>query len=121
MMIDLHIPSSWQEVTKEQLRDIVELGMQGLSREKYLLVVFCRLSNIKMIAGTTEEDGKKVVRTHFKDSQGIHFELADWQIEDFCNRLSYVMEKIPITVTAMGERERRADYSRRVCLHELPQ
>lgn len=98
MTIDLHIPTSWDKVTKEQLRDIVEIGMQGMRKEEYLLVLLCKFANIKMVAGTSMEDGKKLVHTQFKDAEGHLFELEANQVKDFCERLSFVMEKIPLTV-----------------------
>lgn len=97
MTIDLKTPTCWQEVTPEQLRFIVDLVNKGLRREEYLLVLLCEISGIKMVAGTTEEDGKKVVHTQFKTADGQVFDLEDWQVSEFCGRLSFVFdEAMPI-------------------------
>lgn len=98
MTIDLHIPTCWEELTTEQLRDVVELGTKELRREEYLLILLCKFSGIKMVAGTADEDDKKVVHTRFKDAEGHVFDLEDWQVSDFSNRLEYTLEDIPLDV-----------------------
>lgn len=98
MTIDLHIPTSWEELTTEQLRDVVELGTKELRREEFLLVLLCKFSGIKMVAGTSDEDDKKVVHTRFKDAEGHVFDLEDWQVSDFSNRLAFTLEDIPLDV-----------------------
>lgn len=98
MTIELHIPTRWEEMTTEQLREVVELGDKELRREEYLLVLLCKFSGIKMVAGTSDEDDKKVVHTHFKDAEGHVFDLEDWQVSDFSNRLAYTLEDIPLDV-----------------------
>ena len=92
MRIDLRMPTKWEELTAEQLREVVEASTKGLRREEVLLILLCRFAGIKMVAGTTEEDGKKVVRTRFKDAEGRVFDLEDWQVADFCGRLAYLMD-----------------------------
>ena len=97
MRIDLKAPTCWTELTTEQLRSVVEMATKELGREEFLLVAFCLFANIKMVAGTAMEDGKKVVRTRFKTADGTVFELEDWQLRDFCERLSFLFEEeIPL-------------------------
>ena len=99
MTIDLHIPTCWKELTTEQLREVVELALMGLHREEYLLVLFCKFANVKMVTGTADEDEKKVVHTRFTDTDGHEFELEDWQVSDFCGRLAFVLdEQMPMDV-----------------------
>ena len=99
MRIDLHTPTCWKELTTEQLREVVELALMGLHREEYLLVLFCKFANVKMVTGTTDEDEKKVVHTRFADAEGHEFELEDWQVSDFCGRLAFVLdEQMPMDV-----------------------
>lgn len=99
MTIDLHTPTCWKELTTEQLREVVELALMGLHREEYLLVLFCKFANVKMVSGTADEDEKKVVHTRFADAEGHEFELEDWQVSDFCGRLSFVLdEQMPMDV-----------------------
>ena len=97
------VPTRWEELTAEQLREVVEASTKGLRREEVLLILLCRFAGIKMVAGTTEEDGPSTgsgtVKTRFKDGEGHVFDLEDWQVADFCGRLSFVFdEQIPIDV-----------------------
>ena len=97
MTIDLHIPSNWLELSTEQLRDIVDLASSGIRREEFLLIMLCKLSGIKMVAATTDEDDKRVVHTKFVDGEGHVFDLEDWQVTEFCERLAFTYdEKMPI-------------------------
>ena len=99
MTIDLHTPTCWKELTTEQLREVVELALMGLHREEYLLVLFCKFANVKMVTGTADEDEKNVVHTRFVDADGNEFELEDWQVSDFCGRLAFVLdEQMPMDV-----------------------
>ncbi len=107
MTIDLHIPENWSQVTAEQLRTIIELTHSELSREAFLLVLLCRFTGIRMVAGTTNEDNKKVVRTGFKDAEGNLFEMEDWQVSDFCSRLSFVLDELPRDIVCPYKWDRR--------------
>lgn len=99
--IDLKAPTNWQEVTTEQLRFIVDLVNKGLSREEYLLVLLCEFTGIKMVSGTSKQNatstGSGTVKATFKTAEGQSFTLEDWQVSDFCERLSFVFdETMPI-------------------------
>ena len=102
MTIDLHTPTCWKELTTEQLREVVELALMGLAREEYLLVLFCKFANVVMVVGPSTGSGTKgseAVKTRFRDSEGHEFELADWQVADFCGRLAFVLdEQMPMEV-----------------------
>lgn len=98
MSIDLKTPTRWQDLSADQLRDIVSLASKELNREEFLLVLFCNLSGIKMVAGTAHEDGKKVMHTRFKTADGQVFDLEDWQVSDFCGRLTFVFDDMPMDV-----------------------
>lgn len=93
MTIDLHIPTCWKELTSEQLRDIVELALMGLRREEYLLVLFCKFSGVKIVPGTTVAESSDAVKTKFVDAEGNEFELEDWQLSDFCERLAFALDE----------------------------
>ena len=98
MRIDLHTPTCWKELTTEQLCHVVEMGLKGLRREEYLLVLFCHFAGLKMIATKGQSDEKTVVRTKFKCGDTV-FSLEDWQVSDFCGRLAFVVdEPMPIDV-----------------------
>ena len=94
--IDLKAPTNWQEVTTEQLRFIVDLVNKGLSREEYLLVLLCEFTGIKMVSGTSKQNatstGSETVKATFKTAEGQLFTLEDWQVSDFCGRLSFVFD-----------------------------
>lgn len=107
MTIDLHIPENWSQVTAEQLRTIVELTHSELSREDFLLVLLCRFTGIRMVAGTTDEDNRGVVRTGFKDAEGNFFEMEDWQVSDFCSRLSFALKEMPRDIVCPFKWHRR--------------
>ena len=97
MMIDLHTPTCWKELTTEQLREVVELALMGLHREEYLLVLFCKFANVVMLVGSSSDS--EAVKNRFRDSEGQEFELEDWQVAEFCGRLSFVLdEQMPMEV-----------------------
>ena len=97
MTIDLHTPTCWKELTSEQLREVVELALMGLHREEYLLVLFCKFANVVMLVGSSTDP--EAVKNRFRDSEGQEFELEDWQVAEFCGRLSFVLdEQMPMEV-----------------------
>ncbi len=97
MTIELHTPTCWKELTTEQLREVVELALMGLHREEYLLVLFCKFANVVMLVGSSTDP--EAVKNRFRDSEGQEFELEDWQVAEFCGRLSFVLdEQMPMEV-----------------------
>lgn len=97
MTIELHTPTCWKELTTEQLREVVELALMGLHREEYLLVLFCKFANVVMLVGSSSDS--EAVKNRFRDSEGQEFELEDWQVAEFCGRLSFVLdEQMPMEV-----------------------
>lgn len=97
MTIDLHTPTCWKELTTEQLREVVELALMGLHREEYLLALFCKFANVVMLVGSSTDP--EAVKNRFRDSEGQEFELEDWQVAEFCGRLSFVLdEQMPMEV-----------------------
>lgn len=85
--IELSMPVSWQEVTKEQLGIIASLMNEQLTREETLFVLFCRFTGIK-------HEGRGV----FVTSQGQRIRMEAWQLRDFCGRLSYIMDEKPCDI-----------------------
>ena len=85
--IDLRIPTSWNEVTKEQLGIIATLMNGQLIREELLLVMFCQFANIKhMGMGVFETADRKKIR------------LETWQLSDFCGRLNFIIDEMPCDI-----------------------
>ena len=85
--VELSMPVSWQEVTKEQLGIIASLMNEQLTREETLFVLFCRFTGIK-------HEGRGV----FVTSQGHRIRMEAWQLRDFCGRLSYIMDEKPCDI-----------------------
>ena len=85
--VELSMPVSWQEVTKEQLGIIASLMNEQLTREETLFVLFCRFTGIK-------HEGRGV----FVTSQGQRIRMEAWQLRDFCGRLSYIMDEKPCDI-----------------------
>lgn len=97
--IDLHLPTSWQELTTDQLRLVVETATKGLRREEVLLVLLCKFAGIKMVSGTYKENGRRFVSTGFVTADGKPFHLDAGQVSDFCGRLGFVYDTpLPIDV-----------------------
>ena len=85
--IDLKAPASWQEVTKEHLAIIASLMNEQLSREEMLFVLFCRFTGIR-------HEGHGV----FVTSDNHRIRIETWQLDDFCNRLAWVMDEMPCDI-----------------------
>ena len=85
--IDLKAPTSWKEVTKEQLAIIASLMNEQLTREEMLFVLFCRFTGIR-------HEGNGVFMT--ADKHRIRIET--WQLDDFCNRLAYILDEMPCDI-----------------------
>ena len=85
--IDLKAPASWQEVTKEHLAIIASLMNEQLSREEMLFVLFCRFTGIR-------HEGHSV----FVTSDWKRIRIETWQLEDFCNRLAWVLDEMPCDI-----------------------
>lgn len=100
MTIDLKTPTQWSDLTTDQLRDVVELAAKDLSREEYLLILMCKFSGIKMVTGGFFKKDDHVVQAQFKTADGRLFTLEDWQVTEFCERLSvfFDIEKLPIEI-----------------------
>ena len=102
MIIELHTPSCWKDLTSDQLREVVNQGLMNMPREEFLLALFCKFANVVMVAGKANGDPSPStvpVKTRFKDKGGHEFELEDWQVVDFCNRLDFAFdEQMPMEV-----------------------
>lgn len=102
MTLDLHTPTCWKDLTSDQLREVVNQGLMNMPREEFLLALFCKFANVVMVAGKANGDPSPStvpVKTRFKDKGGHEFELEDWQVVDFCNRLDFAFdEQMPMEV-----------------------
>jgi hypothetical protein len=85
--IDLKAPKGWDEVTKEQLSVIASLMNEQLSREEMLFVMFCRFTGIL-------HEGNGV----FVTSDKHRIRIETWQLDDFCNRLAFVLDEMPCDI-----------------------
>lgn len=91
MKIELTMPTKWEELTAEQLREVVALAGEGLSREEFLLVMFCKFTGVKMIAEREEGEGVFVKR-RYKAPDGQLFDMSDSQVAEFCGMLAYLAD-----------------------------
>lgn len=82
--IDLTLPTSWKELSKEQIHTIAVLMNEQLTREELLFVLFCKFARVK-----------KTADNHFVAPDGTVFDIEPWQLADFCNRLAYIMDEMP--------------------------
>lgn len=85
--IDLKIPTSWKEVTREQLGIIASLMTEQLNREETLFVLFCRFTGLK-------HEGRGV----FVTSKGQRIRMEAWQLSEFCGRLAYIIDEKPCDI-----------------------
>lgn len=85
--IDLTVPISWNEITREQLAVIASLMNEQLSREETLFVLFCRMSGLRYAGnGVFLTSDRKLIR------------LETWQLADFCGRLVFVLDTLPCDI-----------------------
>lgn len=87
MSVNIHVPSSWQELTLDQLYVVSSVMDRNLDRPTMLFVLLCRLSGIRPV--------KKKKETVFFRSGKQRFYLEDYQLLEFCNKMSFVLDEIP--------------------------
>lgn len=88
--IDLKAPTTWKELTVEQLRMVVETLLLHLTEEERLVVLLCQLTGIRVTELFTRDRSAR-----FKTAEGEAFVLRDYEIADFCNRLRWILDTIP--------------------------
>jgi len=84
MRIDLNIPLSWQELTLDQLRDVVVATSGSMNKNEALIYLFCRFAGVKMA-------GKSL----FATADGRKFRMEAWQLADICKKLEYIFTDMP--------------------------
>lgn len=85
--INLTAPASWNELTVDQLKTVASLMRLQLTREELLLSLFVRFTGIK-----------KVSDIGFVTSDGIRFDMAQYEIIDFCNRIAFIIDEMPCDI-----------------------
>lgn len=98
MRIDLTIPSSWQEVTLQQLRILAEHSLLQLTREASELSLFCKLAGLTMVSSPSPDGEALNGIMKFRDAQGREFTLESWQLTDFCKRLAWFYDEMPCDI-----------------------
>lgn len=91
MNIDLKAPSGWDELNADHFRELTKMLTMHITREELLVIAFCKFTGVKRI------DGNRYVT-----ADGAKFEMQEWQLIDFCERLSWMLEK-PNFVTCPGK------------------
>ena len=90
MNIDLTAPTKWSELTADQFRMVVKTMLLHLTESERLLVLLCQLTGIRIYG---EPSGGKTEL--FVTAEGQAFTMQDYEIEDFCNRLRWLIDTVP--------------------------
>lgn len=85
-IIELKVPTSWGELTREQLLSVAEILTMKLTREEMLVTLFCRLADVKL-----ELKGKSWILQKGKASATI----KRWEIACFSERFSWILDTQP--------------------------
>lgn len=91
--IDISVPTGWNELSVDQLLEVSRVMDLALTREEVLFVLTCRFGGLKLIQTV---GGVSV----FTDKEKHRFALQDWQIVDFCKRLSWVLDTVPVDIVS---------------------
>lgn len=95
MIIDLKYPTSWTEVSREQLMIISALMLKNLTREEFLFVSFCRLTGIHLLMRPGQDEDTLAAVYHFK--KGKHrFDMPVTAIQQACEELSFVLDTVAL-------------------------
>ncbi len=89
MTIDIKTPTSWQQLSLEQLYIVAELLDANLDRHTLLLVLFCKLAGLK----TTWDKGEM-----FFVAGKTRFRLEPYQFRQFCDKMAFIIDEKPICV-----------------------
>ena len=89
MIINLTAPTQWGEMTLDQFRMVVKTMLLHLTESERLLVLLCQLTGIRIYG---EPSGGKTEL--FVTAEGQAFTMQDYEIEDFCNRLRWLIDDI---------------------------
>lgn len=84
--IELKAPASWGEMTVDQLKLVVKLMRLQLTREELLLTLFLNFTGVKKSGNG------------FITIDGAMFGMEDYEIMDFCNRISFILDEMPCDI-----------------------
>lgn len=84
--IELKAPASWGEMTVDQLKLVVKLMRLQLTREELLLTLFLNFTGVKKS------------ENYFITIDGAMFGMEDYEIMDFCNRISFILDEMPCDI-----------------------
>lgn len=90
MRIDLKAPTRWGELTLDQFRMVAKTMLLHLTESEMLLVLLCQLTGIRIYG---EPSGGKTEL--FVTAEGQAFTMQDYEIEDFCERLRWLIDTVP--------------------------
>lgn len=93
MNIDLKYPTSWTEVSREQLMIISALMLKNLTREEFLFIMFCRLTGIHLLMRPELDEDTLSAVYHFKKGKK-RFDLPVTAIQQACEELSFVLDTV---------------------------
>lgn len=84
--IDLNAPSSWGELTRQQLVDVAGTLCLHLQREEMLVTLFCLLANVRL------ERKEKAYVLHHGDTEAL---ISIEEIADLSSRFSWIIDTEP--------------------------
>ena len=91
--IDISVPTGWNELSVDQLLEVSRVMDLALTKEEVLFILTCRFGGLKLIQTV---GGVSI----FTDKEKHRFALQDWQIVDFCKRLSWVLDTVPVDIVS---------------------
>lgn len=88
--IELKAPESWAELSLDDFRFVAKFMMENLSREEFLIIMFCHFTGVKIV----RSDGELYKFVH----DGKIFFLSNPEVADLCGRFSWLYETAPDVV-----------------------
>lgn len=93
MNIDLKYPTSWIEVSREQLMIIAAMMLKNRTREEFLFDIFCKLTRISLLMKPRQDEDTLAAVFCFKKGK-TRFDLPVTTIQQACEELSFVLDSI---------------------------
>ena len=88
--IELKAPESWAELSLDDFRFVAKFMMENLSREEFLIIMFCHFTGVKIV----RSDGELYKFVH----DGKIFFLSNPEVADLCGRFSWLYDTAPDVV-----------------------
>lgn len=93
MNINLSYPTSWEEVTREQLAIIAVEMLKKRTKEELLLEIFRKINNMTILLRPGIDEDTPVAEFYFK-RKGQKFTLPAQTIAQACNEMSFILDSV---------------------------